>query len=88
MPPGEFVGATKTLDVTKKAKFVDIKGKRGVRTEVAHLDRSKAVFAFSLSLVDVPADGDWRVLQARMEDRRDHPGEQETAQACGIRSSR
>lgn len=57
--PGKFVGATKTLDVLEKAKFVNVKSKSGaVRSEVAQFDRSKAVFTFAFEPVDVPADGE------------------------------
>lgn len=55
--PGEFVGATKSLNVLTPATFVQIKGRSGVRTEVAQYDRSKAVFTFSEEPFDVPADG-------------------------------
>ena len=83
--PGEFVGATKTLDVTQKAKFVDIKSKRGVRTEVAQFDRSKAVFSFSCEPVDVPADGEIGAYYKRgIKTGAIIPANKETALACGI----
>ncbi len=83
--PGEFVGATKTLDVTAPAKFVDIKSKRGVRREVAQYDRSKAVFAFSFEPVDVPADGEIGAYYKRgVRSGAITPANKETAVACGV----
>lgn len=83
--PGQFVGATKTLDVIEKAKFVEIKGKRGIRREVAQFDRSKAVFAFSFEPVDVPADGEIGAYYKRgIKTGAIIPANKETALACGI----
>ena len=83
--PGQFVGATKTLDVIEKAKFVEIKGKRGIRREVAQFDRSKAVFAFSFEPVDVPADGEIGAYYKRgIKSGAIIPANKETALACGI----
>ena len=53
-----FVGAAKTLDVTQKAKFVDIKASAACVPKLRQFDRSKAVFSFSFEPVDVPADGE------------------------------
>lgn len=55
--PGEYVGASKTLNVLQPARFVDLKTRAGVRREVAEFDRSRAVFTFTTDPVDVPADG-------------------------------
>lgn len=83
--PGEYVGATKSLDVIEEAKFVDLKSKSGVRREVAQFDRSKAVFTFSFEPVELPAAGEVGAYYRKgVRQGALLPADKATAQACGV----
>jgi hypothetical protein len=83
--PGQFVGATKKLVVSKEAKFVNVKGKSGIRREVAQLDRSKAAFTIELNPVGVPADGEVGSYYRRgIRAGSLIPADKATADACGL----
>lgn len=84
--PGEYVGATKTLTVTEKATFVTVKGRRGVRQEIASYDRSKAVFTFAFDPVQVPGDGEVGHYYRRgVQSGALLPADKATADACCVK---
>ena len=64
----------------RKGEVRGLKASAACGTEVAPIDRSKVVSSFSSDPVDVPQMADRRI-QARDQDRRDHPANKETALA-------
>lgn len=87
--PGEFVGATKTLNVLQKATTIDIKrvvnGRTVIEPMIEQFDRSKASFTFSLEPVQVPAEG---AVGAYYRDRVREgslvAADEATARKCGV----
>jgi hypothetical protein len=87
--PGEFVGATKKLNVLEPAQFVDIKrtvgGKQVVEQKLAQYDRSKATFTFSSEPTTVPAEGAVGVYyRDRVREGSLVAADRSTAQKCGV----
>jgi hypothetical protein len=91
--PGEYVGATKSLNVLTPATFVNVTGKRKdasgkpmVRREVGSFDRSKAVFAFTTEPVEVPGEGEIGAYYRKgITTGALLPADKATAEACGIK---
>lgn len=90
--PGEYVGATKSLNVLTPATFSNITGKRKdasgkpmVRREVGSFDRSKAVFTFTTEPVEVPAGGEIGAYYRKgVKTGALLPADTATAEACGM----
>lgn len=83
--PGQYVGAKMTLNVIRPAAFVTVKGRSGVRKEVAQFDRSRAVFTFTFDSVGVPADGEVGAYYRKgVKTGALLPADRATAIQCGV----